>query len=306
MSLRIVSPEEVAVANRARWGFYGLHGSGKTTFLSTIPWRLLVISADDENVKPLFGHRNIKVAKVNKWEDMAAVLQYLHNGLADPEVKSGKKPFFEGIAFDTMSRLQELAANMIVKYDPEAALSDLATYVKVAPRLPKGYDPWQQVGALAGEWLRYFERLPLHVIVMFQEQKREPKEGSVLSEPIIGPAMTPEALYKHIMPTLEIVGRLYVDTKAKPEGATLEGDGSDSTESGALSLDDSDLDDKPASPLAINRNVEETRYLLLGKRPPFLTKGPTHRLGYVVENPTWDKLAVALQPEPVAATSREK
>jgi hypothetical protein len=45
----------------------------------------------------------------------------------------------------------------------------------------------------------------------------------------------------------------------------------------------------------IDPNMQETRRLLIGKHPRYFTKGPTHLLGYTIENPTWDKLAVSLK-----------
>lgn len=303
MALQVRRPEEIISATLARWGFYGENGVGKTTILRSIPSNIptLVASADDENVKPLRGRPHIQVAKITRWIDLAEILEMFQNpggsalyketlkdmmrdpdqkavlqaAMADPEVKAMRRPIWKALAFDTWTRVQALAINKLVGYDLIAPGQEVQ-YIERAPKLPKGWDDWQQAGALAGEWMRYFERLPVHVIFLFQEQLYRPKRED---DPLqIGPAMTNEAL-KHVRDTLEIIGRLYVEVSTSEAESTndpLVG------ASGAESL------------RTIHENAKETRKLLIGKHGLYFTKGDSATLGYVVESPTWDKLAVTL------------
>lgn len=273
-SIQLLKPEEVASSRLARWGIYGKNGAGKTYFLRSIPQELptLVVSADEENVDPLKGLPHIRVVKVNRWSDVTDVFLYLQDKFRDPDIASWKKPFFRVIAFDTYTRIQGLALNFIVGYDI-AKPGEEAKYVTQAPRLPKGYDAWQQIGALAGEWMRYFQRLPIHTIFLFQETTRPPK--TEYDDIETGPALTPQALYV-AKDTLKIVGRLYVVPDAQGDGGA----------------DDLTLHN-PMRDIVPHR--KEKRMLLVGSHERYFAKGPTHILGYTVEDPTWDKLAVTLQ-----------
>lgn len=279
MSIQIQNPSEVATASYSRWGIFGDNGVGKTSFLASIPPELhvWVISADQENVKPLIPYENhIKVTKLNRWDDLLEVHRFLAKGLLladgtpDPAVRSGEKPFFNVIAFDTWTRLQALAANKIVGYEMLKP-SDVEKYVTTAPKTPQGYQAWQQVGALVAEWLGYFNTLPIHTVSLFQEGFRQSdQEGE---DGKIGPLLTPLAL-RRVMDGLELVGRLYIDYETKPEEGIVFG--------------------AEASHWKINAEQTEKRRLLVGKHPGYRTKGPTHILGYTVEDPTWAKLAKSL------------
>lgn len=305
MPIQIAPAEEILTSKYARWGFYGANGVGKTTFVQSIPQMLqvLVVSADDENTQPLKGLPHVSVAKVTAWEDVADILSMIQNpggtplfreflkklaahpasaALAQkrlnvPEVKSGAEPFWQVIVFDTWTRMQALAANMIVGYEMVKPGQE-TRFAKTAPKLPKGYEAWQQIGALAGEWLRYFQRVPMHSIFMMQEARRESKFEDEAA--IIGPALTPAALV-HAKDTLSMVGRMYVSLI--PTDAVSNGSAD------ATSLDVTLGDDD--SPLTIRENVKEVRKLLIGKHDHYFTKGPTHKLGYVVVEPTWAKLS---------------
>lgn len=285
MALVLQRPEEIVSSGLARWGIYGENGVGKTTFLTTIPTHelpLLVVSADDENVKPLRGMQNVAIAKVTRWDDLAEVLKLLQDGLLlrdgrpDPDVLSGKKKFFRVVAFDTWSRLQGLAIHKVTGYEIARPGQEI-NYLTHVPKTPRDFREWGQVGALSSEWARYFMRLPIHTIFLFQENTREPKfEG----DPIVtAPALTPEAL-RGIKEALELIGRLYVVRKEPGDGL-------------------------PVSPADRLRQIDPTtierRMLLLGKHERYFAKGPTHALGYVVEDPTWARLAASLSAAPTRA-----
>ena len=282
--IQVQAPEDVASSGLARWMFFGLNGAGKTTLLSTIPPEVptLVISADEENVDILRGMKHIKVIKITRWSQLGEVYQMLLTKLADPDVVSGKKRFFKCVAFDTWTRIQALARNKIVGYEPIDGGAEALKYIDRAPTLPKGFENWQQIGALAGEWMRNFCRLPIHAIFLAQEEKLDPKSEN--DDVRVQMALTKWAVTE-AMTALKLVGRLYVSLEDS-EGNVLDA-----------------LDDK----FQIREDVREVRKLLVGSHPIYKTKGDTQRLGYVVREPTWDKLSRALfvDPVPVTTTSKE-
>lgn len=315
MPITIQPAEQIRTSKYARWGISGQNGTGKTKFLSTIPSDLLtlVVSADDENTQPLMGRPHIAVAKIEVWEDVADILSMLQNPsgtplfrtflreiaatpegkelaqkrLADPDVKAGKAPFWQVIGFDTWTRMQALAMNMIVGYKMIRP-GDEAKYISKAPPALRGFDGWRQVGELAGEWMRYFQRQPIHTIFLMQEARRDSKFED---EPaMIAPALTPVAL-AHAKDTLSLIGRLYVVTQPADSPGQ---NGAASTEAtAALELD---LSATKENPLVIRENVKEVRKLLVGKHEQYFTKGDSATLGYVVTDPTWSKLAKTLAP----------
>lgn len=309
----ILPPEQVVSAGLARWGWYGPNGAGKTDLLSTCPLLSLIVSADRENVDPFRGKRNFFVYKIGHWDQLADILKMFqqpgkHQGyrdwlraaaqdpayypilgakLQDPDVKAGRKSVFDMLAFDTWTRVQALAVNKIVGYDIVKPGQE-AEYIGRAPKLPRGYEQWQQIGAMAGEWMGYFESLPVHVVFTFQELKREAK--TELDVPEIGPAMTPEAL-KTVRDSLKMVGRLYVDlADPKANGVAPTQDAAQAAPGIEINVPDTNAAE---SLRAINPSTVETRMLLVGKHPLFFSKGDSRKLGYVVREPTWDKLARA-------------
>lgn len=263
-------PEEVASAGLAKIGIFGDNGTGKTRLLSTIPPSLptLVISADEENVDPLKGFDHIRVVKVTEWDQLRAVLQFL--------AKNPKNPF-KVVAFDTWTRMQALAVNQVIGYRVRDA-DEAMKFVTQIPRTPKGYEAWQNVGALAAEWQRYFLRLPMHVVFTMQVMNRRENRDDPDDEGIIGPALTPWAL-RSAKDVLKLIGYLYVDQES----------GNGQVNVGELDL--SALEKKRTD--LIDPNTKEVRRMLIGKHPRYATKGPTHKVGYVIEDPTWQKLAPA-------------
>lgn len=264
----IQRPEDVASVGLAKLGIFGDNGAGKTTFLSTIPPELptLVVSADEENVDQLRGLPHVRVYKIKEWGELPALLMFL--------AKSPKNPF-KVLAFDTWTRMQVLATNQVVGYRVRDA-NEAMKFVTQIPRTPKGYEAWQNVGALAAEWMRYFERLPMHVVFLMQMMNRRENRDDPDDEGKLGPALTPFAL-RAAKESLKMIGHLYVDLESS-DGGTNE-----------LSIDI----EKRVRSSDIDPNAKEIRRLLVGPHPRYATKGPTHKVGYVVENPTWEKLAPA-------------
>lgn len=267
MSIDVRKPEEISSANFLKAGIYGFNGTGKTTLTATIDVPTLVVSADVENIKPYIEANarggKFRVFKPTDWDGLLKVYMLLLRG---------KHPF-EAVVFDTWTRMQGLAIYKITGYKP-ADEKEISKYIAKIPSTPKGYDNWQQVGALAAEWMSNFLRLPMHVVFLMQEQYREREEGD---EKVgrIGPALTPWA-QRAAMESLEMVGYLYVDIEEE-----------------AVETMDLDTATTP-SRRTINPNAKEVRRLLLGHHPHYMSKGPTHKLGYVVTNPTWPALAAAL------------
>lgn len=260
--------EDVYSSALARWGIFGRNGVGKTTFLGTIPEDIptLVASCDAENVKPLAGKPNVLVSKVSEWQDLDDILE-LARAL---EVRAKRSGVTACVAFDTWSRMQGMCMNHMAGFKLVEPGQE-AKYILEAPRLPRGYEPWQQIGALMGTWMEYFMRLDVHLIFLLQEMDRHPQhEADIL---VTEPVLTPSALAR-CFDSLEMVGRLYVDLQSGKDILDAVDDG---------------------AKRGIDPNAKEVRRLLLGHHPRYRTKGDTKNLGYVVEEPTFDKLAVTLK-----------
>jgi len=108
--LSLLTVEDVVTSSLARWGIYSDNGVGKTTLISTIPRnkKVLVVSADQENVKPLRGHQDhIRVYKMSRWDELDDILRLLQS----------KQNPFDVCVFDTWSRIQGLCINHIVGYE---------------------------------------------------------------------------------------------------------------------------------------------------------------------------------------------
>ena len=130
---------------------------------------------------------------------------------------------------------------------------------------------WQQAAALSNEWMAYFQALPVHKIFLFQQATREPV---VPGEPhLTGPALTKGAI-AGAREQVELMGKLFATTRP--------------TENKSL------LTELPEEVRTIDVHAVEQRYLLIGQHEAYATKGPTHILGYAIEDPTWERLAVSL------------
>lgn len=269
MAVVIQKPEDVASSGLARLGIYGDNGTGKTTFLSTIPPEIptLVLSADNENIKPLRGHDHFGIAKIQKWDDLVEIYVAFARAFA-----AGKPPKWKAVAFDTVTRFQMMALRKVTGQALPAP-GDEAKFLQTAPKLAKGYDAWDSIGALTAELVRQWSLLPLHTIFLMQEMTRTPKyENDILETSM---ALTPAAV-REVKTTLEIIGRLYV------QGAGKDGDELSAALTGASD-----------GGRQIDLSFREQRVLLLGKHDRYFAKGPTHQLGYAVLDPTWDKLAAS-------------
>jgi energy-coupling factor transporter ATP-binding protein EcfA2 len=265
-----VPTEKIAALTHVRMGIYGPNGAGKTTFASTIPdtERVLYVSVDDESIRPVAALKHMRVVKIRRWNDLLIIYQ----ALSHPSNK------ISTVVWDTWSRVQDLAVGKVCNYEP-ADPAKLTQYINSIPKNPHDWRGWGQVGALCSEWQRNFNMLPMHMLYLLQEQDRV---RDVEEDVKTGPRLTPEAL-KGIRDSLEILGRLYVDLQAPEPGGLTNGD--------APLPPALDILATPGQQSArIEPNVKEVRKLFIGQHDRYIAKGPTHLLGRVIVDPTWDKI----------------
>lgn len=278
----LVPPDRITSLTHVRLGIYGPNGAGKTTFASTIPSteRVLLCSVDDENIRPVAHLKHFKVVKVRRWNDLLTIYQALSHA---------KNPFSVCV-WDTWSRIQDLAVGKVCNYEPTDP-AKLTSYINSIPKNPHDWRGWGQVGALCSEWQRNFNMLPMHMVYLLQEQDRR---REVEEDIKTGPRLTPEAL-KGIRDSLEILGRLYVDLQA-PD-APRNGTATDEPLPPALPDLLGPLD---AHKERIDANVKEVRRLFIGQHDRYIAKGPTHLLGRVITDPSWDKVVPPLMAQVTA------
>jgi hypothetical protein len=283
-----LSVESLASMEKARWAIYGRNGRGKTWFLRSIPTNLTflyVTVGAERGIRPLLpylrtrdnpkGHLVPYV--LNRWADLLGLLD-----VTDRLSAQGK---IDGMAWDTWSRIQDLAIGKIMNYEPLTP-GDERAYVDRIPKTPRGYDAWDQVGALVAEWMRYFNRRPLHQVYLLQEQDREVKWDENVQTIT---RLTPSA-YRALYDDMELIGRLYVDVG----GQEVEGDAGDPATAAILTAATEEPDKYHR---LIDPDAKEVRKLFIGAHDRYWTKGNTAVLGRVIEDPTWDKLAVSLKPD---------
>jgi len=266
LPLTILQPKDILALDHVRLGIYGRNGVGKSTLASTIDVNTLVISVDDENVRPYMHKANIRVAKIRRWTDVMDV----YDAVASP--RSG----IRAIVWDTWSRIQDLALGHVCGYEPSDP-AKLRAYIERIPKTPNGWQGWGQIGSLCSEWQRNFNLLPVHAVYLMQENDRETRYGEE-GEVQTGPRLTPYALMG-IRDSVEILGRLYVDVARNGP--------SDDDAPPVIDLDGDKSTDIP-------ENAREVRKLFIGQHGRYLAKGPTHLLGRIVEDPTWSKLTEPL------------
>jgi len=264
-----VPPDKIASLTHVRMGIYGPNGAGKTTLASTIPdtERVLFVSVDDENIRPVAHLKHFRVLKLRRWNDILTIYQAL--------TTPGNK--ITTLVWDTWSRIQDLAVGKVTGYEP-ADVNKLSQYINQIPRSPNGWAGWGQVGALCSEWQRNFNMLPMHVLYLLQEQDRRDQDDVKT-----GPRLTPEAL-KGIRDSLELLGRLYVDLEAP-------GTNGSAGEPPPINLLAAPQTDR------IDPNVTEIRRLFIGQHERYIAKGPTRILGRVITEPTWDNIVLPLMAQ---------
>lgn len=203
-----VAPTEESIAARIRKPgpavshlaacIYGRGGVGKTTLLSTMPGRGLVLDVplvEDGTLVLADCADRIDVLQVTAWEEYQAVYKYVRNSNHD----------YAWMALDTITAAQELAKRKALR---ERDLS-------ADPYMMSQQD-WGKVGILMSELVYRLRELQvtrgLHLIILAQEQLRSGEEGSLEYQP----AVSPGAL-QALIPSLYLVGRLYTRETVDPQ-----------------------------------------------------------------------------------------
>lgn len=281
MPLHLVREADLVALTKIRLGIIAKNGVGKTTFVSTIPpeERVFFNSVDVENIRAVAHLKHFSINKLVRWNDLLDVYETTLANLAKP-----KPPTV--LVFDTWSRMQDLAIGKVTGYQP-ADPEMLRKYIDAIPKSVRGWEGWGQVGSLMVEWMSNFNRLPIHIIYLMQENDRENKFDEVLET---GPRLTPVGA-TGIKDALEIIGRMYVEVG----GHEIDVSGNNSvSEEDAAKI----VGGLTKSPAILSRQIDpdavEVRKLFIGQHDRYFAKGPTHLLGRVVSNPTWQNVVVPI------------
>ncbi len=292
MPLQVLTPDQIPALTRARLGIFARNGAGKTTFAATIPeldetgarHRVMAASVDIENIRPYTTRKHYRVTKLSHWNDLLELYE-----LVEYSLRSEKMPVTD-VVFDTWSRMQDLAIGKVTGYNP-ADPEKLRQYIERIPKRPEGWNGWGQVGALMNEWMGNFNRLPVHLYYLVQENDRENRTDNYTET---GPRLTPEA-NRGLRDALEVIGRLYVITDEDSPAILTNGKAED-FDPNAAKKGGSDPNNRRIDPDAL-----EERRLFIGQHERYQTKGPTHLLGRVIANPTWTNTVLPILTQRPAA-----
>ena len=171
-------------------------GVGKTTLLSTLPGKGLVIDIPqiEGGTSVLEGAENIKVLPILRWTEFDAAYKML----------AKDHDLWDWVALDTATATQELAKRQVMK-DREGDLSQ-------DPKATSQQD-WGKIANLNGELYYKFNMLPMHFIMLAQERKR----GNDGEESYYHPEVSPASL-QALGPPQNLIGRLFtVDKEGEDE-----------------------------------------------------------------------------------------
>jgi len=272
-TIKIQSAKDSETDQYARFSWYGDQGVGKSTLAATIAlWiranfpgkRALVISSPGESIDAYKPYPNeIKVVRIDRWDQLAEILILLR--------RTKDSGLFCAVIWDTWPSRLAMMKIAGIDLSAEEATDLIRNPHKLTVTPQKGQDGfslWRDIASLQFTAYISFAELPIHMAVLFQPEEREDKEG----EMHVGPALTPQAA-QLIRPQLKMCGYLY--TKEVES-----------------------VDLLVPSRRAISENVRE-RKLLIEKHDLFFAKGPSNKLGAVVTNPTWSRLAQAIGADPL-------
>mgnify|MGYP001561773746 CR=1 FL=1 len=260
----IARPEELVQASLARWGGYGRNGSGKTTFLTTIPpeERVLVISEEGQNIKPLLGYKHIRVAKIVQWDEVGEVYRLIRH-LHENDEKNGEHKCPTVAAFDGWPI--RLMINKVTGAHLEPG-EEIEWLSRPPDIYPKNWDSWEDAAGLSNYGLLCYMRLPCHLMVWFDEDEPKIDKGVIIRK---GGPLLPKQAQPGAKRYLELLGRLFAE------------------------IENPGLDD------VIPDTASERRRMLFGEHEIYYAKGPVHALGYSMANPTWTKMLPALSAAPL-------
>lgn len=177
-------------------------GAGKTTLASSMPGRGLIIDVPTTEggsfVIPEERAKRIKGVTVEAWTDLAEV--YWALAKKDEEALPGVSQL-DWVAVDSITGLAQLAKEDVISHrDPRTRA--------VHPSVPT-LQEWGFIGAMVGQKVPEFQRLPYAKIWIAQERRH----GGYDDDPgpvQIGPSVTRAALLM-LVPPMTLIGRLSVE-----------------------------------------------------------------------------------------------
>lgn len=188
--------------------FYGQPGVGKTWLAASFP-KPLIIDCHEGGSKflPQGRFKDVEVLNLTRLKDVETAYWYLREG------KHGR----ETVVIDTVSSLVEMGLKyQLIPDDDEWSLNR-------EPAMPS-QRMWGQMNANVGQLLWYFVELPMNVIFLAHERRRdnEAMDADVTDDyaaPTIFPDLNP-GLQRRLYGSVDIMGRMVmkeITVKAKDE-----------------------------------------------------------------------------------------
>jgi GTPase SAR1 family protein len=170
---------------------YGRSGSGKTTFASTFPKKLLLLDVKDRGTDSVKDVKGIDVFNVTSWLDFESIYWAL----------AESKHSYKTVVIDTISNIQDLAVDEVKRrenVDLESSMSQ---------RL------WGDMSRLMSQWIYYYRDLPMHIVFVAQERTRRGSDDETnyddQLDPEVGPAVIP-SVAKTLCAAVKVIGNAYI------------------------------------------------------------------------------------------------
>jgi len=168
---------------------YGRSGTGKTTFIGTLPKPLLVLDINDRGTISIKAQPDTYVMEVTSWDEIEEVYWYL---------QSGNHPF-KSVALDTVTQLQDLAIAKIS--------GDDGGVMSLSRR------GWGEVAGLMRTWILNYRDLPLHKGFICQDRiTGDDSDEMEMITPEVGPAVSP-SVAKTLTAAVDVVGHTFIREK---------------------------------------------------------------------------------------------
>jgi len=165
---------------------YGRSGTGKTTFIGTMPKPLLVLDINDRGTVSIKAQPDTYVMEVTSWDEIEEVYWYL---------QSGNHPF-QSVALDTVTQLQDLAIAKIS--------GDDGGVMSLSRR------GWGEVTGLMRTWILNYRDLPLHKGFICQDRiTGDDSDELEMITPEVGPAVSP-SVAKTLTAAVDVVGHTLI------------------------------------------------------------------------------------------------
>lgn len=250
--------------------FYGQSATGKTSLAGTFPGPILICDCRDKGTASLGTTENVRVKKIETWEDAEHVYWYLK--------KNPKK--FRTVVWDTMSQLQQICIEAVLEEagkDPETA-GEWGVMTK------------QDFGSVASRMKPFITNcrdLPMNTIFIAQHRtfnlpdEDDIESGTALLAPEVGPALMP-SIAKHLNASVSVIGNTFIRTRIE-EVVTTETKGKGKHKKTIEHIDEE----------------EHIEYCLrIGPSPIYVTKvrkGREIKLPDVIVDPTYKSIMKALK-----------